>query len=73
VRIAPRCKGVVGWVVNFIGPLLTTTYTDVTLFQMPENLPFTIDSIDSGADWLAIGGKIAWASKASEAPSKPSP
>ena len=73
VRIEPRCKGVAGWVVNFIGPLLTKTYTDVTLFQMPENLPFTIESVDSGTDWLGIAGKIAWASKASEAPSKPSP
>jgi hypothetical protein len=73
VRVEPRCKGVVGWIVNFLGPLLTKTYTDVTLFQMPENLPFTIESVDSGADWLAIGGKIAWASKAHEAPSKPSP
>ncbi len=73
VRIEPRCKGIVGWVVNVIGPLLTKTYTDVTLFQMPENLPFTIESVDSGADWLAIAGKVAWASKVSEAPSKPSP
>jgi hypothetical protein len=73
VRIEPRCKGVAGWVVNFISPLLTTTYTDVTLFQMPENLPFTIESVDSGTDWVAIAGKIAWASKAPEAPSKPSP
>ena len=73
VRIAPRCKGVFGWVVNVITPLLTTTYTDVTLFQMPENLPFTIESVDSGTDWLGIAGKIAWASKASETPSKPAP
>ena len=73
VRIEPRCKGVVGWVVNFIGPFLTKTYTDVTLFQMPENLPFTIESVDSGGDWLAIAGKIAWASKAAEALSKTSP
>ena len=75
VRIEPRCKGVAGWFVNVIGPLLTKTYTDITLFQMPENLPFTIESVDSGADWLAIAGKVAWASnasKASEAPSKPS-
>jgi hypothetical protein len=73
VRIEPRCRGVVGWVVNFLGPLLTKTYTDVTLFQMPENLPFTIESVDSGTDWLAIAGKIAWASKAFETPSKTSP
>ena len=73
VRIEPRCRGIVGWVVNFIGPLLTKTYTDVTLLQMPEDLPFTIDSVGSGADWLAIAGKVAWTSKASDAPPKPSP
>ncbi|HET9793428.1 MAG TPA: hypothetical protein VFS34_03115 [Thermoanaerobaculia bacterium] len=73
VRIAPRCEGVFGWIVNVITPFLTTTYTDVTLFQMPANLPFTIESVDSGTDWLGIAGKIAWASKASETPSKPVP
>ncbi len=73
VRIEPRCQGIVGWVVKFIGPLLTKTYTDVTLFQMPEDLPFTIESVGSGIDWLAIAGKVAWASKAPDAPSKPSP
>lgn len=73
VRIEPRCRGIVGWVVNFIGPLLTKTYTDVTLFQIPEDLPFTIESVGSGADWLAIAGKVAWTQKASGAPTKPSP
>jgi hypothetical protein len=73
VRIEPRCRGIVGWVVNFIGPLLTTTYSDVVLFQMPTDLPFTIESVDSGADWIAIAGKVAWMSKASGAPPKPSP
>jgi len=73
VRIEPRCRGIVGWVVNFIGPFLTKTYTDVTLFQMPEGLPFTIESVGSGTDWLAIAGKVAWSSKTPDAPSKPSP
>jgi hypothetical protein len=72
VRIEPRCHGLVGWVVNFLGPFLTKTYTDVTLFQMPENLPFTIESVDSGNDWITIAGKVAWASKAPDAPSRPS-
>lgn len=71
VRIAPQCKGAIGWVVNFLGPLLTKSYTDVTLFQMPENLPFTIESVDSGADWLAIVGRIDSAPKAAR--SAPSP
>jgi hypothetical protein len=73
VRIEPRCKGLVGWLVNLIGPLLTKTYSDVTLFQLPEDVPFTIESVSSGADWLAMAGKVAWASKASEPPSKPFP
>jgi hypothetical protein len=69
VRIEPRCHGIVGWVVNFLGPFLTKTYTDVTLFQMPENLPFTVESVDSGTDWITIAGKVVWASKAPGAPS----
>ncbi len=73
VRIEPRCRGVVGWVVNFIGPLLTRTYNDIVLFQMPADLPFTIESVDSGSDWIAIAGKVAWASKAPDAPPQPSP
>ncbi|HXM70961.1 MAG TPA: hypothetical protein VN970_07490, partial [Thermoanaerobaculia bacterium] len=73
VRIEPRCKGLVGWLVKFIEPLLTKTYSDVTLFQMPKDLPFTIESVSGGADWLAIAGKVAWAAKASAAPSQPSP
>jgi hypothetical protein len=73
VRIEPRCHGIVGWVVNFLGPLLTKTYTDVTLFQMPEDLPFTIESVGSEASWLAIAGKVSWASKGAEAGSKSPP
>ncbi len=73
VRIEPRCRGIVGWVVNFLGPLLTKTYTDVTLFRMPEELPFTIESVDSGDDWITIAGKVAWASKAADGTSQPSP
>ncbi len=73
VRIEPRCRGIVGWVVNFIGPLLTTTYNDVVLFQIPADLPFTIESVDSGSDWIAIAGKVDWASKAADAPSETSP
>lgn len=68
VRIEPRCQGIVGWVVNFIGPLLTKTYTDVTLFQMPESLPFTVESVDMGLDEITIAGKLAWTPEAIDAP-----
>ena len=68
VRIEPKCKGVVGWVVNFLSPFLTKSYTDVTLFQMPENLPFTIDKVGSGVNYLAISGRVAWAAGAPAIP-----
>jgi hypothetical protein len=73
VRMVPRCEGIVGWVADVVGPLLTRTYTDVTLLQMPEDLPFTIESVGSGTNWLAIAGKVSWASKAAEAALKPAP
>jgi hypothetical protein len=60
VRIETHCKGMVGWVVNFISPLLAKTYGDLTLFQMPEGLPLTIDTVRGGADWIEIGGRIEW-------------
>jgi len=66
VRVEPRCQGVIGAVVNFLTPFLTKTYTDVTLMQMPENLPFTIESVGSGADSIVIAGKVAWAMKSAE-------
>ena len=60
VRIETHCKGVVGWVVNFLAPLLAKTYGDLTLFQMPPDLPLTIDSVRGGAEWVEIGGSIDW-------------
>ena len=73
VRMVPRCEGIVRWVADVVGPLLTRTYTDVTLLQMPADLPFTIESVGSGANWLAIAGNVSWASKGAEAASQPAP
>ena len=74
VRIETRCKGMVGWVVNFISPLLAKTYGDLTLFQMPEGLPLTIDTVRGGADWIEIGGRIEWeAEKPAPQPAVASP
>jgi hypothetical protein len=60
IKLLPRCKGVVGWVINFIAPLLTKTYTDMTVFQMPAGLPFSVESVGSGADYVSIAGRVAW-------------
>ena len=60
VKVETHCKGVVGWVINFIAPMLTKTYTDLKLFQMPPNLPLTIDSVRGGAKLVEIAGTVDW-------------
>jgi hypothetical protein len=64
VKLRPLCEGVLGWFANVIAPLLTKSYEDITLFQLPEDLPFTIESVVSGADWVQIAGKISWTPEA---------
>ncbi|HEY7112628.1 MAG TPA: hypothetical protein VIA45_06805, partial [Thermoanaerobaculia bacterium] len=66
IKVQPKCKGVVGWVINFIAPLVTKSYTDMTIFQMPPGLPFTVESVGSGADYVKIAGRVAWEQGASE-------
>ncbi len=61
VKIRPECKGVAGWVVNLIAPLLTKTYNDMILFQMPEDLPFSIDAVDGDEHSVTLSGEIHWA------------
>ena len=58
VRLETRCKGVVGWLVNFLTPLLAKTYGDMTLFKMPDTLPFTIEKVGTGMNWVAISGAV---------------
>ena len=60
VKIETHCKGVVGWVINFLTPLLTKTYSEMKLFQMPPNLPLTIDSVRGGAQLVEIAGTVDW-------------
>ena len=61
VKIRPECKGIVGWVVNLIAPLLTKTYNDMVLFKMPEDLPFTIETVDGDEQSITLTGGIRWA------------
>ncbi|HEY6929859.1 MAG TPA: hypothetical protein VJA66_09315 [Thermoanaerobaculia bacterium] len=61
IKLTTHCKGVVGWFINLITPLLTKTYTDMTLFQLPESLPFTIEKVGTGANWVAISGSVDYA------------
>ena len=30
------------------------------LFQMPPNLPLTIDAVRGGAEWVEIAGTVDW-------------
>jgi hypothetical protein len=72
IKVQPKCKGVVGWVVNFIAPFVTKTYTDMTVFQMPAGLPFTIESVGSGANYVSIAGRVDFEVPASK-PAQASP
>jgi hypothetical protein len=75
VKIETHCKGVVGWVINFLTPFLTKTYSEMKLFQMPPNLPLTVDSVRGGAQLVEIGGSIDWSAgqPKPEVPPKPQP
>jgi hypothetical protein len=67
VRIRPECKGIVGWVVNLIAPLLTKTYNDMVLFKMPEDLPFTIETVDGDEQSITLTGSVRWAAAGHDA------
>jgi len=58
VKIETHCKGVVGWFLNFLTPFLTKTYGDMKIFQMPPDLPLTVDSVRGGAHLVEIAGSI---------------
>jgi hypothetical protein len=58
IRIETRCKGAVGWFANLLAPLLTKSYNDMVLFKMPDNLPFTVEKVGAGVDWIAIAGSL---------------
>ena len=58
IKIETHCKGVVGWFVNFLTPFLTKTYGDMKIFQMPPDLPLTVDTVRGGAHLVEIGGSI---------------
>ena len=60
VKIETHCKGVVGWVINFLTPLLTKTYSEMKLFQMPPDLPLTVETVRGGVQLVEIGGTIDW-------------
>jgi hypothetical protein len=60
VKIETHCKGVVGFVINFLTPFLTKTYSEMKLFQMPPNLPLTIDSVRGGVQLVEIAGTVDW-------------
>jgi hypothetical protein len=73
LKIETHCKGVVGWFVNFLTPFLAKTYGDMKLFQMPPDLPLTIDSVRGGAHLVEIGGSIDWTAAQAKPKIPPAP
>ncbi len=60
VKVETHCRGVVGFLINFLTPFLTKSYSEMKLFQMPPGLPLTIDSVRGGAQLVEIGGTVDW-------------
>jgi hypothetical protein len=61
VVVETHCEGVLGWFANRIAPFFAKSYDDVTLFRVPDGVPFSIDVVRSGVDWVEISGGIDWA------------
>ena len=72
IKIETHCKGVVGWFANFLAPFLTKTYGDMKIFQMPPDLPLTVDSVRSGAHLVEIAGSIDYNAAQQPKPKIPS-
>ena len=75
VKIETHCKGAVGWFLNFLTPFLTKTYGDMKIFQMPPDLPLTVESVRGGAHLVEIAGSIDYTAgqPKPEVPPKPQP
>lgn len=67
LRVQPRCEGVLGKIVNFIAPLLTKSYSDIALVQMPADMPFTVDSVGTSSGSIVIAGQVNSAMNAGSA------
>lgn len=72
MKIETHCKGLAS-IVNFIAPLFAKAYGDVTLFQMPADMPLTIDSVRSGMAWIELAGRLRWAAAPPAPPPAASP
>ena len=66
LKVETHCKGAIGWVVNFIAPFLAKTYSDTVIFQMPTDVPLSIDKVDTGTEWIRIEGRLDWKADASK-------
>ena len=73
VKVETHCKGALGWIVNFLAPLLTKTYTNLALFKMPPDLPLTIDSVRGGAKLVEIAGRVDWSASEQKPKVPPEP
>lgn len=60
LEVRPLCEGAAGWFVNFLAPFFTRSYEDMTLFRMPEGLPFTIETVTAKEDTIRIAGAVDW-------------
>ncbi len=60
LKVETHCEGLFGKLLNLIAPLLAKTYEDIELFRVPDGLPFTVEDVKSGNDWIEATGQLNW-------------
>lgn len=60
VTVQPRCEGVVGKALNWLAPFFAKSYESIELFRLPDELPFSIETVRSGASSVRLTGRVAW-------------
>lgn len=75
--VSPRCKGTPGGFTSLGAGLLTETFAGATLLRLPPELPFSLETVRTGNDFVRIDGNVTWRSaeiaSASPAPAAAAP
>jgi hypothetical protein len=58
--VSPRCKGAPGGFASLGAALLTGTFAGATLLRLPPELPFPVETVRTGSDFVRIDGTVTW-------------
>lgn len=58
--VTPHCRRAPGWFASLVSPLVKGACDGTVLFQLPPELPFSIETVRTGNDFVRIDGSLAW-------------